>query len=343
MYKLVAQIIDKRKIVGYQLMGSTGSLKEIRKEDVIRFESDIINCYLNNNGYLSLKEGLMSEVTKIPLSSFKSKNTPKKPYTIYVKSRDTYITTASKGDQSKWKVGNKWVKADTQGFEGLAEEFTSLFLSCIQNIGYVPYHTCYIKKDNKEILRGCYSEDMFKNENEIFVTIHKLYEQHGLIFEDTLKGKPTKDRIIETIKYIKKYYNVDITKYLVEILYIDKLIWNEDRHPSNLGLIKNIETGKYRVTPIFDNGLAFLARANHWGNLLLHVAERNRKYEPFGNKQVSTLVKMYKHKLVIDKALLDKKIEGYKNPLYQSQIVEQTKRILFKNLKLQEGKLWERK
>lgn len=283
----------------------------------------------------------MSQIPTITLNSLKQNNN--KPLIIHVSDKETLVTTASKGDQSKWRVGTKWIKADTQGFEGLAEEFTSLFLSCIENIDYVAYFSCYIEKDNKESMLGCYSEDMFKNKNEVFVTLHKLYEQQGLVFEDTLKNKSTEGCVTQTIEFIKKHFKVDITLYLLETLYIDNLILNEDRHPSNLGLIRNIETGKYRVAPIFDNGLAFLARANHWGNVPVHVATRNLKYEPFGNKQIGTLTKMYKHKLVIDEDLLAIRVRAYVNPLYPTKIVDQTKTLLLKKLTLQEGKLWVRK
>ncbi|MEK4231370.1 hypothetical protein [Solibacillus sp. FSL H8-0538] len=36
------------------------------------------------------------------------------------------ISTSSKGDQSKWRVGDKWVKQNTRGYEGQAEVLASL-------------------------------------------------------------------------------------------------------------------------------------------------------------------------------------------------------------------------
>lgn len=263
--------------------------------------------------------------------------------TIKVTDRETLITTASKGDQSKWKVGNLWIKADTQGFEGLAEEFSSLFLSCIENIDHVPYYTCTIEKENGGRARGCYSESMFRNIDEVYITFHKLYEQMGLLFEEILEKQSTKERILGTVEYIQSNYGVDITEYLIKTLYIDAMIINEDRHPSNLGLIKDIETNEYRIAPIFDNGLAFLARDTHWGKMPLHVAKRNIKFEPFGNKQMGTLMEMTNYKLLIDKDLLDKKVKGYENPLYSKSTTEQTKKILLDNLTMWEGKLWIRK
>lgn len=263
--------------------------------------------------------------------------------TIKVTDIETLITTASKGDQSKWKVGNLWVKADTQGFEGLAEEFSSLFLSCIENIDYVPYYTCTIEKENGDKARGCYSESMFRNIDEVYITFHKLYEQMGLVFEEVLEKQSTQERILGTVEYIKSNYGVDITEYLIKILYIDAIIINEDRHPSNLGLIKDIGTNEYRIAPIFDNGLAFLARDNQWGKMPLHAAKRNIKLEPFGNKQIAALMEMTNYKLLIDKDLLDKKVKDYENALYSKDTIEQTKKILLYNLTMWEGRLWIRK
>ena len=40
------------------------------------------------------------------------------------------ISTSSKGDQSKWRIGDKWVKQNARGYEGQAEILASLVLSC---------------------------------------------------------------------------------------------------------------------------------------------------------------------------------------------------------------------
>ncbi|WP_235616075.1 hypothetical protein [Metasolibacillus fluoroglycofenilyticus] len=39
------------------------------------------------------------------------------------------ISTSSKGDQSKSRVGDKWVKQNTRGYEGQAEVLASLVLA----------------------------------------------------------------------------------------------------------------------------------------------------------------------------------------------------------------------
>ena len=49
---------------------------------------------------------------------------------------------------------------------------------------------------------------------------------------------------------------LDLSEYLGNILAIDQIILNEDRHFNNLGLIK-VKDGEYRPAPIFDNGKSF--------------------------------------------------------------------------------------
>ncbi|MER2009777.1 MAG: hypothetical protein ABS939_20260, partial [Psychrobacillus sp.] len=69
------------------------------------------------------------------------------------------ISTSSKGDQSKWRVGDKWVKQDARGYEGQAEVLASLVLShsTLQEKDYVKYYPCEIVLPNGETSIGCYS------------------------------------------------------------------------------------------------------------------------------------------------------------------------------------------
>ena len=39
---------------------------------------------------------------------------------------ETILSASSKGDQSKWLVGNKWIKENTRGYENMAEYVASL-------------------------------------------------------------------------------------------------------------------------------------------------------------------------------------------------------------------------
>ena len=44
------------------------------------------------------------------------------------------------------------------------------------------------------------------------------------------------------------------------MLVIDALINNNDRNPNNWGLIKDLNTEKFMVAPIFDNGASFVSK-----------------------------------------------------------------------------------
>lgn len=51
------------------------------------------------------------------------------------------ISTSSKGDQSKWRIGNKWVKQNARSYEGQAEVHASLdmqvynrWASCVKHM-----------------------------------------------------------------------------------------------------------------------------------------------------------------------------------------------------------------
>lgn len=86
------------------------------------------------------------------------------------------ISTSSKGDQSKWRVGDKWVKQNTRGYEGLAEVLASLVLahSTLQEKDYVKYYPYEIFLPDGETSIGCYSHDFRGKLQE--VTLGRLFE-----------------------------------------------------------------------------------------------------------------------------------------------------------------------
>ncbi|WP_285397815.1 hypothetical protein [Lysinibacillus sp. fls2-241-R2A-57] len=71
------------------------------------------------------------------------------------------ISTSSKGNQSKWRIGNTWVKQNARGYEGQAEVLASLILECstLNRSKYVVYQPCIIELADGEQFEGCYSLD----------------------------------------------------------------------------------------------------------------------------------------------------------------------------------------
>ena len=71
------------------------------------------------------------------------------------------VSTSSKGDQSKWRIHNKWIKQNTRGYENLAEYAATLLLksSILHPSQYVAYTPCLIEQTNGHISEGCYFVD----------------------------------------------------------------------------------------------------------------------------------------------------------------------------------------
>lgn len=245
---------------------------------------------------------------------------------VNVKGITGITASTSKGNQIKWRKGNLWIKADMQGYEGLAEEFASLVLDCTQ-IPHVRYKTCLIETSQGKY-RGCCSQTMYEK-GDSFYSISRLYETYGLVLERSRRTQPSIEIIENVIEFVKTHYMLDITDYLINTLYFDKLVANEDRHINNLGVIRKA-TGNYAIAPIFDNGLSFLAREEVWGKYDDFVYALNRvRYIPFGNKQVRALRKKYPNKkLIINKTKVYRLLNNYTNDLYPRYQVQRCKDIL---------------
>lgn len=73
----------------------------------------------------------------------------------------------------------------------------------------------------------------------------------------------TYDTCAERISYIEEFLydtlEYDCSEYLSQVLSLDALLLNPDRHFNNLGIVINNQTGKCRTAPIFDNGAALLS------------------------------------------------------------------------------------
>ena len=202
------------------------------------------------------------------------------------------VSTTSKGDQTKWKIGNKWVKSDKFGYEGVAEHLSSKILE-FSNIKtpFVKYDIVNII-DNEFSFNGCVSED-FMQDDEIFISLYRLFFQNRININKLYDGKSTDERINLTIQLIKELTRLDITQYLRDIFTLDGLILNEDRHLNNIAVILNTKTRQFRICPIFDNGLSLLADTidfPHQTSVTVNV--RRVKSKPFNSdfkKQMKVL------------------------------------------------------
>ena len=61
--------------------------------------------------------------------------------------------SSSKGNQSKWKRDNFFIKQDYLGYESIAEIVSAKLASCIENFNYVDYNLCSVIYNQVQYLK----------------------------------------------------------------------------------------------------------------------------------------------------------------------------------------------
>lgn len=165
---------------------------------------------------------------------------------------------SSKGSQPKFLDRGYWYKKNFKGYEGKAEYLISKILDCSNLKNYVSYEECTINGAN-----GCRSKD-FTNDGEIFLSFEKMHMQNlGTSLSETISSYSLpEERIQYTLEFVEEYTGFDMSEYFGNILMLDALTLNSDRHTNNIGIIININTGEFREAPIFDNGDSLMSNFN---------------------------------------------------------------------------------
>lgn len=179
--------------------------------------------------------------------------------------KEPILNYTSKGNQPKWHIDNKWYKADHMGYEALAEFAVSELLKKSNISDFVSYALVTVKLDEDEKI-GCVS-DNFRGKNELLIPIEKLHRQFfGIGLSMALANKETvRDRIQYTVDFIEEITGIkSVGQYFTVLLAVDAFFLNEDRHTNNIAVIRNEETGQFRMAPIFDNGLSLLSDLNDY-------------------------------------------------------------------------------
>lgn len=166
------------------------------------------------------------------------------------------VSRDSGGSQNKYYRDGIWYKQDTAGEESVAEYLASLVLKFSNVKNYVSYDICCVNGK-----RSCKALDFLKK-GESFVSLHKFYmaANHKVLAEDVFCINHVEDRLYFLINAFQDIIGIDLTGYFSNILALDMLLLNPDRHFKNMGVIYN---GKgYREAPVFDNGQSLGANWN---------------------------------------------------------------------------------
>lgn len=171
--------------------------------------------------------------------------------------------TSSKGNQEKWKDGNKWYKLDQFGYEALAETVVSMLLEKSNIETETPFTFVRYNLDRVNVHRFnrtvCVSNDFLK-EGQSIITVAKLFSKfNSNSFKIELERlNSDKKRIQYLVDKTREYTGLlDFDKYVTLLFEIDSLFLNDDRHLNNIAVLE--KNGKYDYCPIFDNGAALLS------------------------------------------------------------------------------------
>ena len=168
---------------------------------------------------------------------------------------------SSKGNQLKWRKNDLWYKADYMGYEGLTEYMTShlLMFSTLSPELITPYDTEQIRYKNV-IYRGCVSRH-FLQDGEQLLTLERIFknETGKSLYRAVFDIQDHEARFPYLIGQVQRYTGIEgFGEYMAQILTIDALFLNEDRHMHNIALILKPD-GDYRLCPVFDLGAGLLS------------------------------------------------------------------------------------
>ena len=259
---------------------------------------------------------------------------------MVINSKNQITSGSLRGTQPKWFQDNKYIKTDQVGYEGMAEEFASRFISQFTDLPVVLY-TAVEVYDEDDLFKGsgCYSENY--NNGFVEVTLLDLLVQRGY----------TESELIATTgvrrwDLFKKHLTGTELTYLLNILVIDTLILNDDRHMMNLGFYY-MPDGTRKMLPIFDNGAAFLSDEDMYRykrsipeNIALCT---NRLLDVSILETVDILRHLNVPKLVFNKEQLFTFIDSYtcSIDLYKEMEITRCKESFKYQLEQLEGMLWE--
>ena len=221
------------------------------------------------------------------------------------------ISSSSKGDQSKWRIGNKWVKQNARGYEGQAEVLASLVLECLtfDRSNYVVYQPCTIQLTNGEQFDGCYSPGFRGTKQE--VTLERLFEAN-FSSTDPITNKntlSTTEKFEQLMAQVEQFTGLDVCQQIAQLFAFDALILNEDRHTNNILFVYDPKEKAWELAPIFDNGLSLLSDEKDYPpSKPLTILKRKVKAKPL-NSSFTRQLALYEGSPFIDKDKLIAAIE----------------------------------
>ena len=169
--------------------------------------------------------------------------------------KERLFNKALAGSQDKWQINDLWYKADDYNYEGLSEVIVSDMLKKSNVKKFTIYDPEIIIYKNKE-LKGCVSKHFLEGQEELF-EISELLKKKNIDTYDL--------QINDFVNFTKRLTGLNnFDKYLCQMLELDMITLNTDRHFSNIAVIK--KGSEYDYSPFFDQGRCFGLKDSLWEN-----------------------------------------------------------------------------
>lgn len=216
--------------------------------------------------------------------------------------------TSSKGNQEKWRDGNRWYKLDQFGYEALAESAVSCFLEQSNIETDTSFHFTHYRMQRMNVhgrdRTGCSSEN-FLRPGQSIITLSRLFCKNNIDPKAALTRLPSD---IRRVSYLAET-TADLTglrdfpRYLTLLFEVDALFLNDDRHLNNIAVLE--QDGCFDYCPIFDNGAALLSNTQispmDIAPKALISSVRARPFNTTFNRQILSARKLYGSQLRIRK------------------------------------------
>lgn len=189
--------------------------------------------------------------------------------------------TSSKGNICKYSNGKQWIKVNGFGYETLAEVLSSR-VALQLGLNAVIYDPCFLSDKP-----ACVS-DTFLQSGCSEVTLGRLLQQtlhlqsSSDLYRRFEQNETPASRIAWVIDSLQDIVDAnEFLAYLADMLFLDSIVLNTDRHLYNIVFIQN-EVGEFHPAPIFDCGAALLSDLEDFPmSLPIDIALRKIKAKPF--------------------------------------------------------------
>lgn len=216
------------------------------------------------------------------------------------------LGSSSRGNQSKWNIDGKYIKADYLGYEGLAEVLISnlaSFTNIPDVLGIVAYNLCTIKTGGR-VVNGCICND-FKTFGISEDTLERLHTKMvGKELISVLKNNSTQWKIEYVVDFLNNVAGIQYAGEIITlILEFDALVLNEDRHTNNIALITD-KNGDNDFAPLFDFGAGLLSDTSIAYPIgispLQYISKvKSKPFNTSFKKQVDTCRRLYGRQLEV--------------------------------------------